>query len=180
MGSFLSKSTAARAASRRQYPKTPSPSTTTTRQPAASQSPGPKYHPQEQASATRSEAIDLDARDPDFAASLRKIGPVTPNPTLSNSSTFKSPSVFPDANNPTLLVLSSRARIASAAEKEAEVLGRPDHEGREFIDVVTIRQLLQMRNRQNLPDEQIERLLRLKKGVVSRLGPKGLVAEVAP
>lgn len=60
------------------------------------------------------------------------------------------------------------------------MLGRPDHEGREFIDVVTIRQLLQMRNRQNLPDEQIERLLRLKKGVVSRLGPKGLVAEVAP
>ena len=60
MGSFLSKSTAVRAAPRRQYPKTPSPSTTSSiTQPATSQSAGPKYHSKEKASATRSEGNSI-------------------------------------------------------------------------------------------------------------------------
>jgi hypothetical protein len=135
-------------------------------------------------------AIDLDARDPDFAASLRSIGPVVPNPTFSNSSTFNrqipsqqgqrvagGPSVFPDAANPALLVLSSRARIAKAAEEEAESFGRQSHAGREFLDVLTMRKVLSMRDRQGLSETEIERLLRLKKGVVGRLGRRGLVGE---
>lgn len=110
---------------------------------------------------------------------------MTPNPTLSNSSTFNTkypphqgPSVFPDAANPALLVLSSRAKIAKAAEEEAESFGRQSHEGRQFLDVLTIRQALSMRDKQGLPDGEIESLLRLKKGVVARLGRKGLVGEV--
>ncbi|KAL1966452.1 hypothetical protein VTN77DRAFT_4594 [Rasamsonia byssochlamydoides] len=190
MGAKSSKPvrSAVSAASRRQYPKTPSPSTTMaspeSRAPAEAQPrhAGPTYHSKEQASATKSEAIDLDARDPHFAASLRSIGPVIPNPTMSNSSTFNKqgpvPSVFPDAANPALLVLASRAKITKAAEEEAESFGRQSHEGRQFLDVLTIRQALSMRDKQGLPDGEIERLLRLKKGVVARLGRKGLVGEV--
>ncbi|RAO71437.1 uncharacterized protein BHQ10_007449 [Talaromyces amestolkiae] len=208
MGATASKParSAASAASRRQYPKTASPGTTKATPTPIKQAPphqeaGPTYHSKEQASATRSEAIDLDARDPHFAASLRSIGPVTPNPTFSHSSTFNqtrtfpqfqpqsipqsadgsggvTPSVFPDANNnPALLVLSSRSRITKAAEQELESFGRPSHPGREYLDAMTIRQVLSMRDRQKLQDADIERTLRLKKGVVGRLGEKGIVSE---
>lgn len=227
MGATASKParSAASAASRRQYPKTASPGTTKPTPTPIKQSPpqqetaGLTYHSKEQASSSRSEgmpihsllglnlssdseiAIDLDARDPHFAASLRSIGPVTPNPTFSHSSTFNqsrtfpqfqpqttpssvsqsagvTPSVFPDANNnPALLVLSSRSRITKAAEQELESFGRPSHPGREYLDAMTIRQVLTMRDRQKLKDGDIERMLRLKKGVVGRLGERGVVSE---
>ncbi|RAL16000.1 uncharacterized protein BO97DRAFT_383925 [Aspergillus homomorphus CBS 101889] len=223
MGSSASKpvKSAAQAASRRQFPKQPTTTTTTpplstpastprTPQPPLpresprgspqSSSPrGPTYHPKnkEQASFEKSSAIDLDGRDPDFAASLRSIGPVTPNPTFSPSSTF-SPSQrsfgaelgaatpnhqhpmtrFPPAPNPALLVVTARQRIAKAAEAEADEMGRQNFTGREFLDALTIRQVLAMRDRQGLPAGEIERVMRLKKGVVERLGAKGVVGDI--
>ncbi|KAI9369807.1 hypothetical protein BJX61DRAFT_125903 [Aspergillus egyptiacus] len=207
MGSSASKParSAAQAASRRQYPKqpsTPSPSPATTRPPpspaaTASQQPpqpqyraperppksagpipGPKYHSNEQASLEKSSAIDLDGRDPHFAASLRSLGPVTPTPTLSNSSTFNKAhppqhpgaTVFPTAPNPALLVLSARQRIASEAEAEAEDVGKGSFAGRRYLDAYTIRQVLEMRDRRGLGAGEIERELRLREGVVGALG----------
>ncbi|KAK2871787.1 hypothetical protein FQN49_002827 [Arthroderma sp. PD_2] len=203
MGASASKPAraAATAASRRQYPLRPSPSTTST--PAQSQPTGagagadtksdtqrqgPIYHSQEKASATRSEAIDLDARDPDFDASLRSIGPVTPTPTLSRSSTFNqapqrgapSPSRLhqADSANPSLLILSSRTRISAEAEAELDSLGRQGHMGRRFVDVVSLKQILSMRDEQGVSDGVIERRFGLKKGALATLGPKGVVADV--
>ena len=126
-------------------------------------------------------AIDLDGRDPDFAASLRTIGPVTPNPTYSPSSTFSrqpAPTVFPPATNPALLVFSARQRITKAAEQEAEAMGKMDFQGREFLDALTIRQVLAMRDRQGLGEREIERVLRLKGGVVGKLGERGVVGDI--
>jgi hypothetical protein len=74
-------------------------------------------------------------------------------------------------------VLSSRARIAKAAEQELDSLGRASHQGREYLDAMTIRQVLAMRDRQGLAEGDIERLLQLKKGVVGRLGGRGVVSE---
>ncbi|PYH97237.1 hypothetical protein BO71DRAFT_427308, partial [Aspergillus ellipticus CBS 707.79] len=137
--------------------------------------------------------IDLDGRDPDFAASLRTIGPVTPNPTFSRSSTVSqspsypsrpaaaaaaAPTVFPPATNPALLVFSARQRLTKAAEQEAEAMGRTNFAGREFLDALTIRQVLAMRDRQGLKAGEIERLLRLKHGVVERLGGRGVVGDI--
>ncbi|KAE8145104.1 hypothetical protein BDV25DRAFT_77285 [Aspergillus avenaceus] len=197
MGSTASKpaKSAAQAATRRQYPKQPSSSpipptpkpAPTPRAPKAPEpkAQGPTYHSKEQPSLTKSNAIDLDGRDPDFAASLRSIGPVTPNPTMSNSSTFassqrndSSPTVFPRAANPALLVFTARQKITKAAEQEAEVFGKQSHTGREFLDALTIRQALSMRDRQRLPSSEIEKTLRLKKGVMDRLGTKGLVGNL--
>lgn len=56
-------------------------------------------------------------------------------------------------------------------------MGRQSHQGREFLDAMTIRQVLSMRDRQGLAPGDIERLLRLKKGVVGRLGERGVVSE---
>ena len=133
----------------------------------------------------------MDGRDPQFAASLRSIGPVTPAPTSSHSSTFDpsaaaatqpnpSQTLFPNASfNPSLLVVNARQRITEAAEKEAEEFGRQNHGGREFLDVLTIRQAISMRDRQGLSARDIESTLRLKKGVMDRLGKKGIVSEVS-
>lgn len=136
-------------------------------------------------------AIDLDGRDPHFAASLRSIGPVNPAPTYSHSSTFNpAPSatpqpdqsaqlVFPQsATNPALLVLSARERIAQAAEREAEQVGKPSFAGREFVDALTIRQAISMRDKQGYPPAEIEDSLQLKRGVMERLGKRGIVSEV--
>ncbi|KAL1883557.1 hypothetical protein Plec18167_002563 [Paecilomyces lecythidis] len=189
MGSSSSKPvrSAANAVSHRKYPKKasppptgPSPTQAPRREPGvASERPSPQTV--ERASATRSQAIDLDARDPHFAASLRSIGPVTPQPTFSNSSAFnrpgQTPSVFPSANNPALLVVTARQRITKAAEQEAEAFGRESHVGREFLDALTIRQALTMRDRQGKHPSEVENVLRLKPGVMERLGRKGIVSE---
>ncbi|KAL2870227.1 uncharacterized protein BJX67DRAFT_344954 [Aspergillus lucknowensis] len=216
MGSSASKPvrSAAQAVSRRQYPKqpaTPSPPSTTaprsqrppppppSREPTTQRpSHGPKYHPKEQASTEKSSAIDLDGRDPHFAASLRSIGPVTPAPTLSHSSTFTQtqaeslaqkshpasasgsgsgpgPLIFPKQSNPALLAVTARQRITREAEAEAEALGQDSFAGRSYLDAFTIRQALAMRDTQGLPGEEIERVLRLKGGTVERLGSRKVI-----
>ncbi|RMJ20917.1 hypothetical protein PHISP_08215, partial [Aspergillus sp. HF37] len=188
MGSSASKPAraAANAASRRQYPKQPSSPPTGAPKTAPKEASqqhthepqGPTYHSKEPPSSVKSEAIDLDARDPHFAASLRSIGPVqNPSPTLSHSSTFNQPAgpqptgqpqaqgptqtVFPQSSNPALLAVTARQRIAKAAEREAEEFGRTSHAGREFLDAWTLRQALVMRD-QGVPGTEIERALRLK------------------
>ncbi|KAL2814329.1 hypothetical protein BJX63DRAFT_392836 [Aspergillus granulosus] len=210
MGSSASKParSAVQAASRRQYPKqpsTPSPATATaprSRPPRAAQPPpsqvppptpkpnvqpssqgqGPVYHSKEQASTEKSAAIDLDGRDPHFAASLRSLGAVNPSPTLSNSSTFTqsqssgaNPTIFPTPSNPALLAITARQRIAREAEAEAESLGQDTFTGRRYLDALTIRQALDMRDKRDMPEKEIERALRLKKGTVERLGPRGVM-----
>ncbi|PLB54632.1 hypothetical protein P170DRAFT_505365 [Aspergillus steynii IBT 23096] len=199
MGASSSKPvrSAAQAASRRQYPKQPSPTTSapssaptpppkTHRAPETSHA-GPTYHSKEQPSLVKSNAIDMDGRDPDFAASLRSIGPVNPVPTYSPTSTFSpqpsqqrgpaQPAITP-ASNPALLVYHAREQINKIAKYEVENIGRPSFAGRQFLDAVTIRQALSMRDRQGIRPGEIERILRLKKGVVDRLGKQGVVAEL--
>ncbi|KAK2761325.1 hypothetical protein FQN54_001847 [Arachnomyces sp. PD_36] len=202
MGSASSKpaKAAANASLRRQYPKQPSPSAISKGSPGATEAKSAAPSSEQrgfrakdhQASSKKTEFIDLDAHDPHFAASLRSIGPVTPSPTLSNSSTFNPRSnqpsenaeshprsVFPTSSqNPALLVISARSRITKAAEKEAESFGKRSHAGREFLDPTTIQQVISMRDRQGLGDREIERHFRLKEGVVARLGRKGIVGEV--
>ncbi|KAJ5095989.1 hypothetical protein NUU61_005345 [Penicillium alfredii] len=209
MGSAASKParSAAGAASRRQYPKQPPPPprepapapkatkapspTSTPTPPSPSQAPapapatmsqGPIYHSSEQASQVKSSAIDLDGRDPDFAASLRSIGPVNPSPTHSNSSTFNRPgsmqTIFPQSSNPALLVMTARQRVAKAVAEESDQLGRQSFNGRRFVDALTLQQALTMRDRQKMPRAEIENILRLQPGVMDRLGMEGLVSRV--
>lgn len=64
------------------------------------------------------------------------------------------------------------------AEQEAEEFGRTSHTGRRYLDVMTIRQALAMRDVNGLPGEEVERALRLKGGVMGMLGGKGVVGEI--
>lgn len=54
--------------------------------------------------------------------------------------------------------------------------GRRGQVGRQYLDVYTIRQILQMRDQRKQPAAEIERALGLKEGVVARLGGAGVVA----
>lgn len=133
-------------------------------------------------------AIKRDGADPDpnpmtnaaFNQRLKQMGVATPNPTLSNSSTASSypgfpeqkpgaPSFPPSPQNPTLNALEARQRLQERAEAEYENRSQ----GSEFLDVGTLTQVLIMQGR-GVPHADIEKRFRLKKGVVDRLGPKGV------
>lgn len=184
--------------------------------PAANGRAGPTVHPQARASGQRNEgtcnllhlishafketqadrnqkAINLDASDPDFARSLRQLGAVQPNPTLSPSSTFNAhpsshfPQPYGNASaasspqgpsprlNPALRVLEARAQLADEAEREFLEAGKRGSVGRRFLDIGTLRTVVTMRDQRGMSAAEIERVLGLKGGVVGRLGPKGVV-----
>ncbi|KAG4031312.1 hypothetical protein MFRU_009g00990 [Monilinia fructicola] len=188
----------------RKYP-TRSPSTTSPRtnvepnRPSPSTKLGPTVHPEISSTSKRDQSVDFDASDPDIGLNsrLRELGPVTPSPTLSNSSTFNrasaqdpttsdgtfvpsastpSQSIYPTTNNPAVSLLTARYRIAEEAEQEFEKIGRKGFEGRKYLDVATIRTVLVYRS-EGMPDAEIERRLELRSGVVKSLG--GRVVSVA-
>jgi len=77
--------------------------------------------------------------------------------------------------NPALLVLDARSKIQDEADREFLEAGKRGHTGRQFLDVSQIRQILVMRDDRGVEGSEIERQLGLKKGVVERLGSKGVV-----
>ena len=77
--------------------------------------------------------------------------------------------------NPAIAVLDARARLQDEADKEFVEAGKRGHEGRQFLDVFTIRQILTLRDGRGRSAAEIEKALGLKKGVVERLGAKGVV-----
>lgn len=147
----------------------------------------------DEASAIRADSVDPspDFINPEFAQRLQKMGIVQPNPTYSPSS-IASP--FPDAssikpsasgpqfpsasNNTTLGVLEARRRLEAQAKLELENMGKSTDKGREFLDVATIKQILILRQRGESASD-IEARLRLKPGIVARLGPKEIVSPVS-
>ena len=193
MGSSASKGLRAAGGAARQYPTRPPPTSqaplNNARQspPPQDSAPGPNVRPPPQASTSKSEAVNLDASDPDFAQSLRTLGPVRPNPTMSPTSAFPHPSnpnnpgqaprpAGPDPRtNPAIAVLDARSRLQDEAEREFIEAGRRGHPGREFLDVFTIRQMLILRDQRGKNAAEIEKALGLKQGAVDRLGAKGVV-----
>ncbi|KAI1081911.1 hypothetical protein F5B20DRAFT_37885 [Whalleya microplaca] len=140
-------------------------------------------------SSAKDDAIQADGADPDdyssatnpaFSQRLRQMGIATPNPTLSNSSTAPGSAPVeqqhfpPPTQNATLNALEARRRLQERAQAEFENVGR----GKEFLDVGTLRQILVLRERGAAPAE-IERRLRLKTGVVERLGPEGVTSPLS-
>lgn len=73
------------------------------------------------------------------------------------------------------MVLEARSNLQQAADAEFERVGKSSQGGRQFLDVWMIRQILLQRDVQGRSPEEIERKMGLKKGVVGRLGAKGVV-----
>ncbi|KAM7193562.1 hypothetical protein V8F20_008335 [Naviculisporaceae sp. PSN 640] len=129
-----------------------------------------------------------------FASRLQKMGIAQPNPIYSPSSTanvkpssssrnadiimrpsdFAAPQFPAASNNATLGALEARRQLEQRAQQEFDLMGKPGYQGREFLDISTIRNILVMRQRGDSPSN-IETRLRLKPGVVARLGRPGVV-----
>ena len=78
--------------------------------------------------------------------------------------------IFPlPAQNPALNILRARDRIAAEADEEFSYARRGEDAQRRFLDMGTIRRVLAMRDQQRLSDDEIERQVGLKKGVVASL-----------
>lgn len=82
----------------------------------------------------------------------------------------QSPSGTAVQPNTTLSVLDARRRIQDLASADDENISQ---HGREFLSALTIRDALVLRSR-GIDPNTIEKRLRLKAGVIARLGPRGL------
>ncbi|QDS68884.1 hypothetical protein FKW77_007656 [Venturia effusa] len=175
--------------------------------PATLSKPSPIVHPTPQATEERTAAINLDASDPVYASNLRNLGVVDSNPFHSNSSTqnsskqnhvpdfapppnsrnpaydHNSPFPYPSAanmnpaSNPALRILQARGQLQDQADKEFENIGRRKFQGRQFLDVTMISQVLLAR-RNGASDQEIEKRMGLKPGIVARLGRNGVVEAI--
>jgi hypothetical protein len=198
MGSSSSKvARTAASTARRQYPSTssiptnstPTSSPRTTNAPPSSDAPSPaQVHPdpsQSPPSSTKSQQIDLDGRDPQFGSRLSQIGPVQPvSQSPSNQHQFppsaspnrQGQNIFPStsATNPAVLVVQARERIGKLWEEESESLGKGSFQGRTLINAGQIREVLSMRE-SGMQSGDIERRLRLRAGLVKRLGVGSVV-----
>lgn len=133
---------------------------------------------------------------PELARRLWEIGVVQPNPTYSHSSTAEPMSsplqqtpnsgpIFPSpARNPVLTALEARDRLQREVEEEFQSLGLSNSQGRRFLQASMIRDILVMREK-GASEAHIENRFNLRKGVLKRLGPRGLYeaaggAEPAP
>jgi hypothetical protein len=75
--------------------------------------------------------------------------------------------------------LTARENLAKEAEAEFARVRYEGGGGRRFLDVMTVRQVLMMRDEKHMTDTDIEQKLGLANGVVKRLGKKGVVAEAS-
>ena len=83
----------------------------------------------------------------------------------------------PAARNATLGALEARRLLQERADAEFEDSATGTR-GREFLDASTLRHILGLRAR-GTPAREIEARLRLKPGVVARLGTQGVVVPLA-
>jgi len=71
-------------------------------------------------------------------------------------------------------LLTARYRIAEEADAEFANIGRKGSQGRSFVDVQTLRQVLVLRG-EGMKGAEIEGRLGLRSGVTEKLGRKGIV-----
>lgn len=77
--------------------------------------------------------------------------------------------------NPAVAVLHARQRIQEAADAEFEEVGRKGSATRQWLDIATVKQMLTLRDHKGVSHSDIESRLELRKGLVEKLGPPGVV-----
>ena len=123
----------------------------------------------------------MDATDPQFAQSLRSLGPVQPASTLSNSSSFNPSAppaqssagsqqqIFPNpALNPSLQVMVARERIEKEIQAETTLYNAGKQVKRKYMDIGTIKKALAM-SEAKTPFSVVEDKLSLQRGSVERM-----------
>lgn len=209
---------AAAAAGRRQYPSTSSilnsaPSTSSApsyQKPPAETNQVPdserpfspsQVHPDPNkapATENKNPQVELDGRDPQFGAALRRLGPAVPASQSSSDShtgpqvaggfpTSSQPplgqqgrNIFPNsasASNPSLMIVSARKDILAQYESETENLGRSSFAGKTLLTAREISEIIRMKM-SGKGDAEIEKTMRLKPGIVKGMGAGTVVNNV--
>ncbi|KIW12308.1 hypothetical protein PV08_09585 [Exophiala spinifera] len=201
MGNSSSKvaGKAAAGAARRQYPSTSSIANSATQPPTAASRTNPhpasskptassQVHPSPAMSPPvdeKTQAIELDGRDPQFGSRLQRIGPVKlpsgvrPEEAFPTSSEPMQPAhnLFPSTqNNPAVILTQARQRINKQWEFEGENGGRPSFPGRTLLNSKEIKEALRMRDEVGKTSQEVEKQMKLKPGVLDQLVAKGMVA----
>ncbi len=139
--------------------------------------------------AIRADGMDPDLVTGDFSKRLQQMGIADPNPTYSPSSTafpqaMDGPSqplgpAFPSARtNATPSVLEARRQLQQEAEEDFEAMGRSGSQGRRFVDMRTLVEAMQMRER-GAAATDIERRLQLQPNLLEKLGRQSIVSHMA-
>ena len=71
--------------------------------------------------------------------------------------------------------MDARKKIEDEVESDKVNMGRPGFQGRRHVDVTTIRKALMLRDEQNVPPNEVERILGLRRGAIAELGRVGVV-----
>ncbi|KAK7421668.1 hypothetical protein QQZ08_009842 [Neonectria magnoliae] len=139
----------------------------------------------------KDDAVRADGADPDFVGGdfsrrLHQMGMADPNPTYSPSSTASrhlgpqaplGPTFAPNRSNPALMALDARSRLQQEAEEDFESMGRANTQGRRFLDMRTMVDAIKLRGH-GLADKDIEARLRIRPGLLDKLGRQGVLAHV--
>ncbi|KPM37441.1 hypothetical protein AK830_g9139 [Neonectria ditissima] len=137
--------------------------------------------------AIRADGVDPDFVPGDFSRRLHQMGMADPNPTYSSSSTAshnlgpqtpQGPTFAPSRSNPTLTALEARQRLQREAEEDFESMGRANTQGRRFLDMRTMVDAMKLRGH-GLADRDIEARLRMRPGLLEKLGRQGVFAHVS-
>lgn len=87
--------------------------------------------------------------------------------------------IFPSQrNNPALLAVQARQRVARQWDQEMEDQGRPSFAGRTLMSAQEIRQALTSRDEGGKVTQEVEKQMRLRPGVLDQLVAKGVIANV--
>ena len=118
----------------------------------------------------------LSRRNPNYEPSTtpQDFTPSASNPAQSIFPMLHSARAEDARQNPALSLLTARYRLAEQAEREFENMGRRGESGRSFLDIVTLRQAVGMRE-SGVQEGEIEKKLGLRTGTVGKLGKLGVV-----
>lgn len=85
--------------------------------------------------------------------------------------------IFPSTrNNPAVILTQARQRIGKQWEVEDDNRGRPSFQGRTLLSAKDIKESLRLRDEVGKPSQEVEKLMKLKPGILDQLVPKGVVA----
>ncbi|KAK6503295.1 hypothetical protein TWF481_008322 [Arthrobotrys musiformis] len=148
------------------------------RQGTPSSSSPPSVNPNTLPSFTKSDEILKDSQDPHFSSMLRTLGtvshqnaPTDPTPSSIPPPQLSKPTRAHHSQSPTLLILQSR-------ESQAEAISDSPQD---YLDIFRIRDVVMMReginlnggdNRRRMRDDEIEKRLGLKRGILATLGSR--------
>jgi hypothetical protein len=89
--------------------------------------------------------------------------------------------IFPSASaseNPAIALVAARERWAAQYASDTDNMGRPNYGGRQLLTIREIKDVLRAREDGSKSLREMEKTMKLKTGILDRLGREGVVVNV--